>query len=480
MNEVEDPALVMAQSRIGRVLKDKWHIDRLIGMGGMAAVYEATHRNRSRVAVKMLHSPLSLDGDIRQRFLREGYVGNSVDHEGVVKVLDDDVDDDGSAFLVLELLEGEPLDTIWEREGRRMEPEQVIPFLVQMLDILAAAHAKGVVHRDIKPENIFVTQRHGVKVLDFGIARLREASDKGGAGLTRTGSTMGTPLFMSPEQARGRWEQVDERTDIWAVGATAYTLLSGHWVHEAETWNETLISAATRPAPSLAAVAPSAPSELVRVVDRSLAFDKEDRWANAHAMQEALLALMEHPGAAEGPIFSSKQGHFPARLASSSAHTIVAPVVAQSTFSSSTRSSKIEIPAVKRSSRWRHLTWVGALLCLALIGAFFALTGDAVSLFHASPVTPITSSSTTVVETPSPSSSAPESTANSADPPASIPDDDIVEVPAKTTKNVGETGGLKSSSVPPNPRSVPVPPPPAKSKSKPPPAAFPHIKRHYR
>ncbi|HEU4408080.1 MAG TPA: serine/threonine-protein kinase [Polyangiaceae bacterium] len=292
MDGADDELLEGARARVGRVLKDKWHLDKLLGLGGMAAVYEATHRNRSRVAVKMLHPSLSLDREVRQRFLREGYVANSVEHEGVVRVLDDDVDEDGTAFLVLELLEGETLDARWARGGGRLPIEEVVPLMARILDVLAAAHAKGIVHRDVKPENIFLTNRGEVKLLDFGIARLREtAQSSEQAALTRSGATMGTPVFMAPEQARGRWEQVDERTDVWALGAMMFTLLSGHWVHEAETWNETLILAAIRPARSLGEVVPEAPTALVSVVDRALAFEKADRWASAQAMQAALRAL---------------------------------------------------------------------------------------------------------------------------------------------------------------------------------------------
>ncbi len=291
MDGADDELQAGARGRVGRVLKDKWHLDKLLGLGGMAAVYEATHRNRSRVAVKMLHPSLSLDREVRQRFLREGYVANSVEHEGVARVLDDDVDDDGTAFLVLDLLEGETLDARWARAGGRLPIEEVVPLMASILDVLAAAHGKGIVHRDVKPENIFLTTRGEVKLLDFGIARLRETSASEQAALTRSGATMGTPVFMAPEQARGRWEQVDERTDVWALGAMMFTLLSGHWVHEAETWNETLILAAIRPARALAEVLPEAPPALCAVVDRALAFEKGDRWASAQAMRGALQTL---------------------------------------------------------------------------------------------------------------------------------------------------------------------------------------------
>jgi serine/threonine-protein kinase len=279
-----------ARARVGQTLNDKYQIDRLLGVGGMAAVYSATHRNGNRVAVKMLHNHLSMDPDVRSRFLREGYVANKVAHPGAVRILDDDVGADGAAFIVMELLAGETLDARWQRSGRHLDPRQVLVIAYELLDVLSAAHAQQIVHRDIKPENVFITEDGGVKVLDFGVARMRDPSGSGGAPATSTGITIGTPAFMPAEQALGKSREIDGRTDLWAVGATMFTLLSGRFVHEGQTMNETLVSAATRPAPPLASVANgSAPGPVSEIVDRALAFDKVDRFLDARAMQEAVV-----------------------------------------------------------------------------------------------------------------------------------------------------------------------------------------------
>ncbi len=280
-----DEMVQQAETRVGRTLKDKWTLDQLLGVGGMASVYAATHRNQKRVAIKMLHPELSFNKAVRQRFLREGYVANSVQHAGAVSVFDDDVGEDGCAFLVMELLDGETLDARWERKAKRLPPGEVLALVDRVLDTLAAAHARGVVHRDIKPENLFFTREAQVKVLDFGIARVRELS---GASKTQTGSLMGTPTFMPPEQARGRWEEVDAQSDLWAVGATMFTLLSGQFVHLASTVNEALVQAVTQPARSLGTVRPDLPSAVVGFIDRALAYDKDARWADALTMQNAL------------------------------------------------------------------------------------------------------------------------------------------------------------------------------------------------
>ena len=276
----------IALARIGTVLKQKWRLDKLLGVGGMAVVYAATHRNGKRVAIKMLHQEVSRNLDVRARFLREGYLANAVDHDGVVSIIDDDVTDEGAVFLVMELLEGETVERRWERKGRKLPVVETLSIANELLDVLAAAHAKGVVHRDVKPENVFLTRTGKVKILDFGIARLRQLSSA--ASTTQSGATMGTPAFMAPEQARGRWDQVDERTDLWAVGAMMFALLSGRFVHEAGTLNEQLLAAMTSFAPPIGSVLPELTPEVASVVDRALAFSQADRWSDARAMQAAI------------------------------------------------------------------------------------------------------------------------------------------------------------------------------------------------
>jgi serine/threonine-protein kinase len=279
-------AEALARSRVGRTLRDKWRLDALLGMGGMAAVYAATHRNGSRAAVKMLHPELCFNVDVLRRFVREGQVANAVAHEGAVRVIDDDVAEDGSPFLVSELLDGETLEGRRVRSGGSLTEDEVLAVADQMLDVLIAAHAKGIVHRDLKPENVFVTRTGQVKVLDFGIARLREVRSATNA--TREGTSMGTPAFMAPEQARALWDLVDGRTDLWAVGATLFNVLTGKLVHDGRTANEILLAAMTRPAPPLASALPGVAEAVAALVDRALAFEQGDRWQDATRMQEAV------------------------------------------------------------------------------------------------------------------------------------------------------------------------------------------------
>ncbi|MEO7097215.1 MAG: serine/threonine-protein kinase, partial [Polyangiales bacterium] len=219
-----------ARTRVGTTLRGKWVVDRLIDRGGMASVFAATHRNGNRVAVKVLHRHISEQADLKDRFLREGYVANKVGHPSAVSIVDDDETEDGAVFLVMELLEGESL----EQRIKRTKTLSVVEALFaadHVLDVLASAHDAGIIHRDIKPANVFITRDGRIKLLDFGLARVREASFKAAA--TRDGILMGTAAYMPPEQAQGKSANIDHRADQWAVGALLFTGLSGHFVHEA-------------------------------------------------------------------------------------------------------------------------------------------------------------------------------------------------------------------------------------------------------
>jgi hypothetical protein len=302
MLDPSDAATQRSKARVGHVLRDKWQIDRLIGIGGMAAVYAATHvKNGRKVALKVLHPEASMSKDTRARFLREGYAANKLEHPGTVQVLDDDVAEDGSAFLVMELLLGESLEDRRERLGGRLPALELLRIAERVLDVLAVAHEKGVVHRDLKPDNVFLCDDGAVKLLDFGIARVREPAQKHQT-LTSAGA-MGTPGYMPPEQARGRWDDVGPRSDLWALGATLFTGLTGRLVHHAETPNELLLAAMTQQAPKLASLVPSIAPEIAALVDRALAREPEARWPDARAMLAALqtaLAQLSEPAAGRG------------------------------------------------------------------------------------------------------------------------------------------------------------------------------------
>lgn len=277
---------VQAQKRVGQVLNNKWTIDRLIDIGGMAAVYQATHRNGKRVAIKMLHPYIATNADVRERFLREGYVANQVEHPGAVQILDDDITGDGAPFLVMELLEGESLDHWMARVKERLPLADVLAVADQTLDVLSAFHAVNVIHRDIKPGNLFITKNGVVKVLDFGLARLRDPRVAGAP--TASGIVLGTASYMPPEQAQGKSDQIDARSDVFAVGAVMFRAITGRAIHEGRTPTDRLFQAMKDRAPSLATIMPEMPVWVVGVVDKALAFKKEDRFASALDMRMAV------------------------------------------------------------------------------------------------------------------------------------------------------------------------------------------------
>ena len=279
----------LASTRLGELVLGKWRLDRLIGIGGMAAVFEATHRNGNRVAIKILHPDLAGFEVIRERFLAEGYAANRVSHPGVVTVRDEGTTADGAVFLVMDLLRGQTLAERLEEEREPFSVGEVLEISNQLLDVLVHAHERGIIHRDIKPENVFLTADKRVRLLDFGIARVESRVR---THTTEVGTTLGTPAFMPPEQALGRWTDLDGRSDLWSLGATMYLLLSGTPVREPGSATEQLLGAMTRPVPSLGEAA-ALPRCVVALVDRALAFDRDARFPDARSMQLALRAVQD-------------------------------------------------------------------------------------------------------------------------------------------------------------------------------------------
>ncbi len=279
-----------AEARVGSTLNAKWQLERLLGVGGMGAVFAAKHRNGARAAVKILHAELARETEIRDRFLREGKIANTVDHPARVPVTDDDLSDAGEPFLVMDLLEGGTLNELRHREGGTISLEETLRIFETVLDLLSRCHEVGIVHRDIKPGNIFITDDGEVKVLDFGVARMREVGSNLEA--TRTGTAIGTPSYIAPEQALGLTSQVDGRSDIFSVGACMYVALTGKRLNHARTEAESFVMAATQAAPSIANLAPDLPVEIVACVDRALAFEREKRFQDAASMRSEVLALL--------------------------------------------------------------------------------------------------------------------------------------------------------------------------------------------
>jgi len=278
-----------ADSRVGQVVAGKYRVTKLIGEGGMATVYEARHTTIDRpFALKFLHPWLSSDDEWLERFHREASAGGALVSEHIAAILDIGVTADGAPYILMEMLRGEDLGHCLAREVS-LKPPDAIEVISQACHGLAVAHRAGVIHRDLKPENVFLCQRELggtlVKVLDFGIAKLRNAQ---ATHATRAGMVMGTPYYMSPEQARGRGG-VDHRTDVYALGVMLYELLSGDKPYVADDHGSVLNQIVGGPTPQLAEVCPTLSAELCAIVQKAIAKDPDTRFQSAEAFAEGLL-----------------------------------------------------------------------------------------------------------------------------------------------------------------------------------------------
>jgi serine/threonine protein kinase len=278
----EAPLSTAANKRIGTKI-GPYTVVSHIGGGGMASVFSVTDANGGWAALKILHRPLSIDEVAVARFFEEAYLVNSVKHPGVCRIVDDGVSEDRCPYLVMELLEGENLDERLEAQGT-LPLGETIALGIDVADTLTSVHEAGIVHRDLKPPNLFVTFSGAVKLLDFGVGKSRATALK-----TMEGVLLGTPGFMSPEQAIGTGKnKMDGRTDIFSLGAVLFRAITGENVHNAKDSQARWFAAATQQARSLGEVVPNLPEEVVTAVDRALVFDREGRWPTASAFRQAL------------------------------------------------------------------------------------------------------------------------------------------------------------------------------------------------
>jgi serine/threonine-protein kinase len=273
---------------------DRYRVVGKLGAGGMGTVYEAVQEGLGRhVAVKVLRGAYAEDAEAITRFQREAHAAASLGHPNIVAVTDFGVHE-GVPFMVMERLEGAPLSRVIASE-RALSPTRAAWIASQALSALAAAHRAGIVHRDIKPDNVFLTEVSGVrdvvKVLDFGVARCTDA--QGASNLTATGAVLGTPAYMSPEQARGR--VVDARTDLYAVGVLLYEMLSGRQPFQASNYHALLFAVLEETPPSLASLRPDLDPALVAVIERAMAKSSDARFQTADALRDALSSWLAHP-----------------------------------------------------------------------------------------------------------------------------------------------------------------------------------------
>ncbi len=276
--------------RAGGVVSGKFRVDRVLGEGGMGVVVAATHLQLDEpVALKFLRAEAVSESEALARFMREARAAAKLKSEHVARVLDVDVTTEGSPYIVMEYLEGRDLGRTIQATGP-LDVPSAAEYVVQACEGLAEAHARGIVHRDIKPENLFLVDRangwKSIKILDFGISKFAASP---GVAHVSTRAIMGSPCYMSPEQLRST-AMVDHRTDIWALGATLFEILSGRTAYEAgRTLPELVTAILENPAPRLIDLRPDSPPELTAIIVKCLEKDRERRFASAAELAVALL-----------------------------------------------------------------------------------------------------------------------------------------------------------------------------------------------
>ncbi len=271
------------------VLDNKYRIIRLLGEGGMGAVYEGLNtRIQRRVAIKVLHGNVASNQDAVQRFEREAQAAGRIGSKHIVQVLDLGDLPGGERYMVMEFLDGVDLTQRIRSHGQ-MSPRELYPIAVQVLEGLIAAHDAGIIHRDLKPDNIFIVPEGEaadfVKILDFGISKFNVQG--GEFSMTQTGIVMGTPYYMSPEQARGS-RDLDHRTDLYSLGVILYEALAGRVPHNAETFNELIIKIVLEDAPPLKPPKNDEEAAFQHIVQKAIARDAKDRYQSAADFQAEL------------------------------------------------------------------------------------------------------------------------------------------------------------------------------------------------
>lgn len=278
-----------------QVLADKYEILDVLGTGGMGVVYKARHLLMKRiVAIKMLHESLTANEVMRKRFEQEAQAISALNHPNILTVYDFGVTEDNKPYLVVEFLEGTSLEEVLNEEGA-LESQRVEHIFQQATSGLAQAHEKGIIHRDLKPGNIMLItvgdQKDFVKIVDFGIAKLVQESTEQNIGLTATGEVFGSPLYMSPEQCRGR--KLDPRSDIYSLGCVMYHALCGKRPFTAQDLPECLYKQVHETPPKFSEVAPelNIPEGLEKVVAKAMAKEPDDRFDNMTDFKQAIDAV---------------------------------------------------------------------------------------------------------------------------------------------------------------------------------------------
>jgi serine/threonine-protein kinase len=427
------PANANGDGLLGTVLQDSFRLNRLIGQGGMGTVYEGTQlRLNKRVAVKVLARQLASNEEALARFRREAEVTSSLGHPHIVQVFDFGTAPSGEPYLVMEYLEGEDLDQRIRRVGR-LRLASAINIVKQVASALSSTHARGIVHRDLKPANIFVLEIEGetdfVKIVDFGISKVRAASVR----LTGASAVIGTPNYMSPEQAAGQIDEIDHKTDQWSLACIAYEMLAGRGPFTGESIPSLLYQVIHQEPARLTAMVPGVPEEVENVIRRALSKRRVDRFPTVNAFSRALaVAATGVPVAADSGANISQKTELPEpQLPAPLAPPVVASRPQPTTLSRTASEMMASLSWFRARLPSRRVTAIAAGFCVALLGGVVILRPGprrrAPAPLIVSPPRPAVLNSPAIIA-PMPPPVLPLSVANSAPSTA-------VDIPSKTGRS---------------------------------------------
>jgi serine/threonine-protein kinase len=478
----------------GELIEGKYRIVGLIGEGGMGAVYQGENiRIRRRVAIKVLHMAFTGNAEVTQRFEREAQAAGRIGNDHILEVLDMGSLPNGDHFMVMEYLEGETLSQRIKGAGR-LTPQALAPIGKQMLEGLSAAHAAGIIHRDLKPDNVFILKekagkRDFVKIIDFGISKFQPLSGDG-MKMTRTGAVMGTPYYMSPEQASGSTD-ADARSDVYSVAVMFYEAVTGRVPFDASTFNQLMFKIVLSDSPPPQSIVPDLDPAFCSLILKGMCRDVRYRFQSATDFAQALDAWMQTgrgvslPPPAENanvlPGQSATHAALPAAPAvvNTAAATSQPGVIGGGTAGSwATSHADVAVP-LKKSK--------GGLIAAAAVAALMVLGGGAIAAMKLSsgddaapasaasdPGTPSPTAASEAAKTPpapaAPEEGKPKAAAAEETKPASPPASAAAE--AKKPAPEGERSSARTArSAPPKPPSKPAAlaqkPAPAKAPEKP-------------